>query len=211
MKSSEEGRYSERELKFDASHVSVEHFKRWAFAWPSEESVTVAGTDDYYRHGVNVIRHRHSQRDNMLTVKCRKTADSIQDRVEVDVRLHRESPVKDVRAFLAASGWEPVFSLYKTAEIAWIWSSGLPYDIVNRRFEFTVCFYEVTQIGTDKPPRRFLEVEFEKDNPYVPAETIDQLLQTWRATLTAEFGLGAPLSESLFEIYSGERYIVKGA
>ena len=81
-------RHSELEFKFLADHVDPGAFKSWCMSLGPTRFNSAAFPDVYWRRGDNVVRHRLLWGGaGELTVKRRKSADSITDRQEIDLRF----------------------------------------------------------------------------------------------------------------------------
>lgn len=194
--------HSELEYKWDAEHISVARFRRWANSLkPFRYEKSVGVPDVFYVNGKNVVRHRWLGPAGELTVKLRKSKTSIADRVEVDLKFHHSIKIVDVAAFLLAAGWSRTMTLFKNfVHVFWFLDGNTP---------ISTALYEVElmdektrkRIGT----RRFLEVECEKNGPLSDVEA-RELLETYKDLMTKKFKLKAPLTDSLYEIYSGKRY-----
>jgi hypothetical protein len=193
-------RHSELELKFFADHVDPEAFKAWCMATNPVRFNSAAFPDVYWRRGDNVVRHRLLKGPGELTVKRRKSVDSIGDRQEIDLTFAHSVMAEDVTAFLLAAGWEAEFTLQK--------HFSYPFWFKHGEASVVVSLYEVERQDT-RDTRRFLEVEVEKTSQ-VSAEVADRLLKLWSGVLTNEFDLADPLTESLYEMYSGRRYLAAG-
>ena len=107
-------RHYELEFKFLADHVDPGAFKSWCMSLGPTRFNSAAFPDVYWRRGDNVVRHRLLWGGaGELTVKRRKSADSITDRQEIDLRFSPETTPQDVSAFLLAAGWALEFTLQK--------------------------------------------------------------------------------------------------
>lgn len=191
--------HQEIEAKFAADSVSADVFRAYCNAHLQviEYKLVEEAPDDYYKSGANVVRERHGPHE--LTVKRRKTESSTRDRQEVDLHLDRDKP-KDVAAFLEAVGFQKVFRLVKTAHIFW---ARLSPNLVG-----TVVWYQVWRADKPQERRVFVEVEAEKGSDVTP-DTAKRHVREQVKALQDEFKLAEPLNESLWEIYSGERYQVQ--
>jgi hypothetical protein len=190
-------KHSELELKFSAEAVDVDKFRVWCMGLNPVGYKTRAYPDNYYRNGDAVVRHRGwPLPGGELTVKRRKSAHSIIDRQEINLRFDAETSRKDVMAFLEATGWALEFTLLKHfSHVFWF-----------KHGEATVCvsLYEVSRADT-KDTRRFLEVEVERDSEVTEARARN-LLGVWGGAAANEFDLDEPMNDSLYEVYSGRRY-----
>lgn len=193
--------HSELEHKFAADHVSYDKFKSWAIKQGPFRYNSRSCPDIYYEQGDNTVRHRWSGGGGELTVKLRKSQESITDRVEVDLHLGGATSVNDVTAFLQASGWKRAFTLFKD-QIHCFWYE-VPEGTVSVAIYGVEKLDEATQRCVDA--RRFIEVEIEKDSQ-MSDEKAALLLSKWRRLLSRVFRLGPPLNVSLYEMYSGRNY-----
>jgi hypothetical protein len=195
--------YSEIEYKWAADHLTPDRFMKWAIDFHPFKYESSSCPDIYYVNGNNTIRHRWSGGGaGEITVKQRKSAKSITDRVEVDLTFGDQVSIKDVTTFLTTCGWKRLFTLYKEhVNLFWFEDGGATV---------TVALYAVKKFNDktrkcDKP-KQFLEVEVEKGSKVSDAAA-RVLLEKWRDNLEVAFNLGAtPLNRSLFEIYSGKTY-----
>lgn len=189
-------RHSELERKYDASEVSTMAFGWWCDRHHPIDMKTTAYPDHYYRRGSSVVRHRVSEGAGELTIKQRKSATDSTDRVEIDLTFGKKTTAEDVTAFIVATGWEHELTLLKNlSEVYWFKHGGA---------EVALSLYEVREEKSGLV-RRMMEVEIEKGSD-VDDETARRLLDIWCGVLTEDFHLGAPLADSLYEIYSGKRY-----
>lgn len=192
-------KHSEVEAKFRANHVTVPEIWKYlgdlSARWPSlvwiEGFKAINGTDVYYRQGDSVMRHRYDSEAELstLTVKQRKSADSIADRHEIDLPMADEVEPNDVVAFLRMTGWKEEFSIYK---LSWIWHIRRGETLV------TIALYDVIPGAIARD--RFLEIEVEKSNDHDP-ETSLNILNEWIPRLQEALKLEAPLNQSLYEMY----------
>lgn len=202
-------KHNEIEAKLAADDVTLDDFRFFMNDNNFTRYELVSGPDTYYEQGDNVVRHRMDRRDGRheLTVKRRKSADSTRDREEIDLHFDQETEPRDVDAFLKATGFVPVFTLVKVAHIYWLEVEGIP---------LTVVFYEVWQQEPRPLPcpilnqpvpgaRRFIEVEAEKGADVKKGDA-KAVINRWVRRFQEHLGVGEPLNESLYEIYSGKRY-----
>ncbi len=185
-------RHSELEYKFKADHVPVQLFQSlMTSSLPDEHEIIKPFDDVFYKRGAVIVRHR--QRGE-LTFKARKEADSIRDRVEINLKFSPETTKEDVNAFLMATGYERLFSLRK-----------LLAQVFHFRFEHCdveAVIYEVGRVDNwgVSGVRRFIEVEL-KNKTMRPEEAVS-ILDSWKEWFQAQLGVGDPLNKSLLEIYS---------
>lgn len=192
--------HNEIEAKLAADEVAVGVFCKFIFSLLPNRYECITGPDTYYRQGENVVRHREKLncKTHELTVKRRKSNESTRDREEIDLYFSDKSAVKDVQAFLAATGFEKEFKLVKTAHIFWLNWNGV---------ELSIVIYDVwrEENGKKEMERRYIEVEAEKGSEATVAFA-KKTVNEWVHILRSNYSLREPLNESLYEIYSGKRY-----
>ncbi len=191
-------KHSELERKFFAGHVEKGPFDAFCSKLNPLGFKTAAFPDVYYRQGDNVVRHRLLKGAGELTIKRRKSAHSIDDRVEVDLGFAADMTAEDIKTFLFMSGFRPDFTLLKHFSRVWWFQHGHNATVA-------VSLYEVERQDT-RDTRRFLEVEVEKSSNIDPGHAL-VILDVWSGVLMEEFDLADPQTESLYEIYSGRRYL----
>jgi hypothetical protein len=212
--SSETGnRHDEFEHKYDAEEVDAKTFTLACVDKLPKEFLYTAGPDVYYTQGANVLRHRFSGGAGELTVKRRKSHASTEDRKEVDLRFAADMNVLDVQEFLKLTGWERAFTLMKACSIYWFAPE------VSKPFggaaEVSVVLYDCYRLDNDAPngrsgERRFFEVELEKGHT-LSARAGRRVLLGWRNYLLERgVALGDRVNDSLYEIYSGHKYLIDG-
>lgn len=202
-------KHSELEVKFETD-ISVADVTSWLMGENVERYHKVDGFDTYYIQGNNVVRHRCDGRRKLsvLTVKQRKSADSIQDRHEVDLPQDPSVTAADVQAFMKLTGWEPLFTIEKTSYIYHVKQGQAHicvalYDVWPVKPSFLVTTGGKIPMNIRGPKRRFLEIEVEKDSD-VSDEMGQVLLNTWVDSAQGMFSdksLVGPLNESLLEMY----------
>lgn len=204
--------HTEIEAKLAADEVLVAEFKRWAFGHMPVGYERISGPDAYYECGDAVVRHRQDRRDGRheLTVKRRKSAKSTRDREEIDLHFGKKTKPEDVDAFLRAISFKHAFTLVKDAHIFWLTSDGVPltlviYEVGRQLNDLAVEMKGGELVAKLVDVRHFIEVEAEKGYPGSKARA-KQVVENWVSMLRSTFGLGEPLNESLYEIYSGKRY-----
>lgn len=200
--------HNEIEIKLDATGVDVEEFKQFVFKKNVSNFLCVLGPDTYYENenGDRVVRHRKSKRadgGHELTVKRRKSERSTRDREEIDLFFDlNRTKQRDVEAWLAATGFKPVFTLTKQAHI---------FHVPYVGFAVSAVIYDVCEGAFDPDKaRRFIEVEVEKGGE-ISVDSAKRLLGAWLAELKVAFPVLAdrqPLNDSLYEIFSGKKYLV---
>ena len=189
--------HEELEIKFKADGVDFKSFNTYLnnnFNKIKKRHVTCP--DVYYIKDKDVVRHRYSEDAGELTIKQRKSSESTLDRLEIDLKFHKDVTKENVEAFLVALGFKVKFILNKDSYI---------YHIIRREsgIESVLAYYTV---GTnDNDIKSFIEVEIEKSNNINKAEAFKEL-KWWNKELKFNVGVGTPLNESLYEIYSGEKY-----
>jgi hypothetical protein len=186
-------RHSELEFKFKADHVPVAFFKNMMHTSLPDDYENLTFDDVYWKRGAVCVRHRLLKGGEM-TVKARKSQDSIKDRVEINLGFAPKTTQEDVEAFLAATGYERLFTLRKL--IAHVF-----------HFKFHDCdieaaIYEVGRV--DKwgisGVRQFIEIELK--NRTFSEEEASGVLDAWKVWFQQQLGLAEPLNESLLEIYT---------
>lgn len=202
-------KHSEVESKFRAPDISPADLLAYIALETNpgeirlERYKQVNGQDVYYTNGDDVVRHRFDgkRRTSTLTVKKRKSADSIADRQEVDLPIKEDVPSGDVEAFLKLSGWKPLFAIDKMSYIAHL-SCPKP-ESFTKRYEVCIALYDVMNLNEHEAEagwERFLEIEVEKDNDCTHEEAL-AYLKVWSDKLRADFELAEPLNQSLLELY----------
>jgi hypothetical protein len=181
----------------------------------------VSSDDVYYRRGKSVCRFRVDGDRGCggeLTVKLRTSKKSIANRVEVDIRVSKRTTDADVRAFLAATGWETDLVIHKCADIIHVNAQmppGAPTRAQDASIEAmpVILAYYVVTTPPSKGKRRkaidrvFLEVEVDKD-VIQDLKAGQKLLNLWEHGLRLMFPLSKPLNASLYELYTGRRYAI---
>jgi len=188
-------RHSELERKFQAHHVDEEKFKAACMRMRPFGYKSGGGYDVYYRNGENVVRHRHSGGAGELTVKQRKSPDDITDRIEINLGFNEETTLADVEAFLLATGWKEDLRLSKCLNHLFWFKHG--------EATLAVCLYEVT---ANDSTCRFIEIEVVSDSN-VSDEVARRILDVWCGVMIEELDLARPMTASLYEIYTGKRYV----
>lgn len=192
-------KYTELELKFDASNVKTEEFLEWCWSFKPTEFVLVQdAVDDYYSNGKYVQRLRHKGPGGIpeLTTKLKRSEKSITDRLEVDLKPNNS--VEDIQEFIKAIGFKKEFSLVKEAHI---------FLLGNNKYPVTIVLYDVFKMDKDDKVdfNRIIEVEIEKNTPDISNEAGKRHLRTWEEKIKAKFNLNR-ITKSLYEIYSGSLY-----
>jgi len=190
--------HSELEIKMDAEKVDLHSFLSWCFAKGPSSYKYIASPDTMYSNGNgNIIRHRYSADGefNQTTVKLRKSSKSIKNRLEIDLDYASHIAVDDVQQFLLYTGWKEEFTLQKSA---WVFFFE----------EVSVAIYTVYRKDLPKTKRTFLEVEI---NKHLNSDTskCELILEQWRKDISKLFNVSKPLNESLWEIFSGKKYLKK--
>lgn len=147
--------------------------------------------------GASVLRYRKSPNMHQLTVKKRTSKVSTTTREEADIEFLRSTPAADIESFLEMAGYAEDFTLMKRCQIYWVENElGLAVPVI----------YDIWRKDRPTEIRRFIEVEAEKGQP---EETCQKLLEYWSAEFERVFGITEKDKNqlSLYEIYSGRRYI----
>lgn len=200
--------YSEIETKYSADHVEVADFVLWAKSLQPFSKKKVEGYDAYYRQGKHVVRHRHGKNYNCLTVKYRKSADSIKDRVEVDMFL--EGSQEDATEWLKHTGFVKEFTIWKDAHIFHVTD-----EDHDGPAEISLVIYDIKPIDGiaferfSDQTQRFIEVEIEKSAKISRSKAL-KILSRWDKQLQKKFKLEAPLNKSLYEFYGKRQYRIGG-
>lgn len=186
---------NEIEAKIAADNVDLANFMVWCEQQKPHRYKFVNSPDYYYGQNGNVVRHRvNSQDSHELTVKKRKSGSSTRDRLEIDLKFAETTKADDVTSFLLATGFNLEFSLRKEAHIYWF---------TEGKTHLSVVIYDVFCEGF--PDRRFIEVEAEKGSD-VTVEHAKKRVNAWVKDFQDCFHVGDPLNDSLYEIYSGNKY-----
>ncbi len=191
----------EIEAKLAADNVEIAEFVKWiAKLEPVESKIVKDSPDDYYKGDVStsVVRHRGVPGDHELTVKRRKSGSSTRDREEIDLRFAKTTTHREVGQFLRATGYQKVFQLMKEAYIYWV------KPTPNITLVYVIYDVWDTEEGS-KSSKRYIEVEAEKGSKVTP-DTAKRYVREAVTEMQAKFRLGEPLNESLYEIFSGDRY-----
>jgi hypothetical protein len=186
-----EEKHMEREYKFAADHVDEQDFRYTMLeARPSRFS-NFKHQDTFWQRGTHVVRHRIKGDGSMeLTVKQRKSQESLVERSEVNLGLAPSATVSDVEVFLGGTGYKPLFTLKKDYIDLFI------YD--RDGYEMEAALYSVRREDDFSSTKKFLELEIK---PIACKEPL-LVLGYWRDWLTKQLMLEAPLNLSLFEFYS---------
>lgn len=207
-------RYSEVEAKFDATDVDEgclhAFVNRMRHQGGPDKSVlkidsykVVVGTDTYFVLNGEPLRLRRGDfPGGELTYKKRKSADSISNRVEINVRLSdRPQTEDDAVRLIEALGGKYDFTIEKTSRI-WHLSGlhrGFPYKA-------TLALYGVCPVTRlMRMPlaqtAHFLEIEIESESNVTENEG-EEILDLWVSSLKNGLGLGWPMNKSLYEMYT---------
>lgn len=186
----------ELERKFAADMVTEIGFQLWCEQHKPLRTEATGYPDCYYRRGTSVVRHRHSGGAGELTVKQRTSPLDPTKRVEIDLKFDHTTTLDDVVSFVTATGWKHELTLIKHfSHVSWF---------KHGDAEMALSLYEVEDVET-KIVHRMMEIEVEKGSEVSEAEALS-ILNTWCKALSDDFQLGEPLSDSLYEIFSGRRY-----
>lgn len=167
---------------------------------------TVVGSDQFWRQGNHVLRHRteKSGRPEELTVKVRRSVNSIRERTEVELLLDRDVAPGDVDRFMEACGWTRCVKLNKTSHIFKVQPA--PDSPV-----LTVAYYTAKNVLSETlEEKSFIEVEVDKEGNHTPEQeeySLEWFLASMRDTVP---GLGPVVQDTLYEIFSGRRLRVEG-
>ncbi len=193
--------HSELETKWSANLIGPDDVAQALGGEDVDSYKRVGGPDRYYKQGKNFLRHRcdGKRKTSVLTVKSRKSLDSIQDRNEVDMPIADYVPEADVTAFLLATGWELYFQIEK---MSYIWR------VINPTYTAVIALYDVFKLGPDGFTDRYLEVEIEKDSVCTDTEG-KTFLEAWNKKLEWRLDIGKPLNTSLLEMYGPKPLLTK--
>ena len=187
----------EIEIKWDGSKVERPGFNKAVRKYAKGKKyklVKAAGFDYYHtsREGY-VIRHRHGEGTNELTVKARVSKQSTTVRKETNIKIAKACSPLSVQEFAKELGFGTTLPVYKDCDI---------YFIQDGKYVVDVVWYRVT--CQDAEPRIFLEVEVQQ----APEQASLAILNRWKKFMLKNFGLtdADVIHESLYEIYSGNRY-----
>lgn len=183
-------KHTELEIKLDASGITPEQFLPWAFAKVPEAYLKVSGPDYFYRQGDNIVRVRVPPNEPMqLTVKKRRSQQSIKDRLEVELEVRKNSTFEDVDVFLTSLGFEKDLYLEKQAYIFWY---------KNGKQEMVVSYY-VAKCNNET--KAFIECEVEKESE-ITLDTGKRYLKKWTDDINSSFNTELqPLNKSLYEYF----------
>jgi adenylate cyclase class IV len=200
--------HREIEVKLDATEVAVEDFMeyiRFKYGLKRYEPKLVKGSDYYFTNKQgHVLRYRTgSDWLQELTVKRRSSKVSTIDRLEIDLKLNNFANLHDVSAWAEALGFELSLPLYKESVIYEF--KYAPYNV-----GVTIVMYDVKRIGSTLPPVQFLEVELAKDQSDHPnaREIVGRIAEDLVTNLPGVSG--KRLNYSLYEFFSGNKYLVEG-
>lgn len=197
-------KYSEVEIKLDAEGLSPHDFIEFiSKTSPNIELFkSLEGTDTFFKKEDDVVRHRcdGTFRESTLTVKKRKSKNSIVDRHEIDMPIKPSVPPEDVQAFLKLAGWKEEFRIFKKYYIFVV--NGV-YDSGNKPESYKACIALYDVWKTNKEKCRFLEVEIEKESNCT-VESGKKILDWWAIELKKLLPEGKPLNKSLYEIFKGK-------
>jgi len=191
-----EKRHTELEVKFAADHVDWSEFREKMAGSNPCSFESFAHDDVFYKRGDNIVRHRiKGDGAGEMTVKHRKSEDSLLDRVEINLRFSTKVTTEDVDAFLLATGYERLFTLRKVMVDV--------FDFRRDNFKIEAAMYDVARVDTYglSGQRRFLELEI-KPGPDMSQDSAKEMLGHWSNWAIYHLELSAPLNLSLFENYS---------
>lgn len=211
-------RYSEVEAKFDAEELSHKQFETLTRTTLLKNSdlkkyklriyKLAEGADTFFKLGSGVVRFRRDRTfkesprsklngkwNSLFTVKTRRSDKNLLNRKEVDITLGDRS-LADVRAFMDLLGAEKLYSIQKEYTIFML-------ENVDRGIHVCLAMYDVCRPG-GRDPRRFLEVEIERDSTCTAKEG-SKALKVWINAIQKVYGLGQPVNISLYELYGKGR------
>lgn len=192
-------KFSEVEIKIDAEGLDPRDFMAFVVQCQDihiEKVRIISGQDTFWRKGDDVVRARCDgpEKENILTVKKRKSADSLVDRKEVDLVLKEGTDPDMVKAFFQMTGWQEEFTIYKDYHF---------FNVQGPDYHACIAMYDVWKTPNKK--RRFLEVEIERDSKCSPAQA-KKYLAIWLDKINHGLLMSAtPLNLSLYEYFSKEQ------
>lgn len=196
---------AEVEIKLDAQGLDPRKFMAFVVSQEDlhiERVKMIKGRDTFYRKENDVVRYRcdGEERISFLTVKKRKSADSLVDRIEVDLPITEGTKPELVEAFFDISGWKKEFSIYKDYHFFNV--DGVSNNGVH--YKACIALYDVWGKRYHNK-RQFLEVEIERESECT-AEEAKQLLNEWLVRIKNSLLPDAtPLNLSLYEYFSKEQ------
>ena len=196
-------KFKEIEIKWDASGVRRKVFNDALSTYLRRNKigfklVKAAGFDYYHssRDG-HVARHRHGASTNELTVKSRVSTSTTTVRREINLKLAKETSPIEVQEAMFEWGFTKTLPIYKDCDI---------YFIRDGKYVVDIVWYKVSCQQADVPSKVFIEVEVHE----APEQVSINMLNTWKRFLNDTFGLtdANVINQSLYEIYSGKRYLM---
>lgn len=189
---------TELEYKFEANHVERERFLKIMKDLAPDRFESPKVRDTYWKipksDRGNVLRHREVENAyHELTVKERKSQDSLRERIEVNLNFLSQTTPKVVQEFLETSGYVKVVVLDKPECDVFVFKE---VDC-----EVEVCLYTTGRAapdGTLWDVRQFLEVEVRDPETLQATDKLD----TWKQFVQEVFHVGEPVNQSLFETYN---------
>lgn len=171
---------NELEFKYNANHISVDEFTKFAQSLDSGKLIDVSSWDIYFSGGESnalpfeFVRYRQGPKPE-LTIKVKSTDKNNNDRLEVDVPLNPETSSdemeKAVAAFVGQIGFSFNVKIYKSCQIY--------------LFPKTSLVYYVTFDSNMKEVGRYVEVEASKSYPFASKE------EAWNEVMALESKLSA--------------------
>lgn len=196
-------KHSEVEIKIDATGLDPKKFMAFVVSQDVhiERVKIIKGKDTFYRKGDDVVRYRcdGDEKISFLTVKKRKSANSLVDRIEVDLPVKDGTPSDTVEAFFKISGWEREFSINKSYHFFNV--DGVTDD--GTHYKACIAMYDVW--GNRNQKYRFLEVEIERESDCSPKQA-KAILNDWLANIkSALLPEAKALNVSLYELFKKEQ------
>lgn len=193
-------KHKEIEVKWRAEGVDRNGFNREMRRLLKQQDCSfkflrVKGPDTYFTRGSDVVRHRISKNTHELTIKLRIYKKSIKARKEVNVKLSLDQPIEDVVEFLGCLGFKKKIKLVKDCDIYFI--------VQPNGVHASIVWYVVEDEAGNL--RRFIEVEIEGQSHHRSLAVLD----FWLKRIHKTFGLTDKdiSDDSLYEIYTGKRYL----
>lgn len=185
------GTLIEVEYKYRANWINKEKFISKCRKFKPFEYLKVSGPDTYYENGEGkILRWRHNEDLDELTIKSRMSNSSSLVRQEIDMECTR-TPVKDIIKFIEILNFKKLFRLYKDCEIFWF-----------KGKTGTACIVYYTVHHKGRRDRSFIEIEAEKGQNLTIKQSKELVLE-WEKKLKLK--PEQRLNATLLEIYSDKK------
>lgn len=187
--------HTELEIKYRVNDSDLFPFKKLIeSSFEVERFEYVTGPDYYFvRPGTDdFIRFRcarYQTEDGELTIKKKRSQSNNINRTEVNLKL-KDPDFQDVSKFADLLGYKLNFTVLKDCHI----------------FELSDChmsFYSVTEMGKNKPPSFFIEIEIKEDIVDLLSEKESWDLLRFYEKKLAEINISSKkrVKKSLFEMF----------